>query len=158
MAKFSIEIDDDYVPIVLSALGYMYKYKPTIDNPTYDLDYDNKYMMIDNPNYKPTTIDNPNYDPNVEETAENSPIIPNDQYDINIPQQIVDPSYDLNHPDRFPTITNPESIFKFANRMVREWLVQNVEAYQVETAANLARDTTLAQIAITNIKSKMKRL
>ena len=50
-------------------------------------------------------------------------------------------------PDTNPeTITNPENIAQFVNRKTREWLIENVKAYNAKVAAAAARDAALSAV------------
>ena len=44
------------------------------------------------------------------------------------------------------TVTNPENIAQFVNRKTREWLIENVKAYNAKVAAAAARDAALSAI------------
>ena len=44
------------------------------------------------------------------------------------------------------TITNPENIAQFVNRKTREWLIENVKAYNAKVAAAAARDAALSAV------------
>lgn len=82
MALFSIEIADDQVDRVITALCGNYHYNSQISNPDFD----------------PSLEVEEDYDPSTN------------------PQ----------------TIDNPESPYQFANRTVREYLVNNTEAYEIQ--------------------------
>lgn len=45
-------------------------------------------------------------------------------------------------------IPNPESIYMFANRMVRNWITENVMAYQTQQAAEQARQQALTSFSL----------
>ena len=46
------------------------------------------------------------------------------------------------------TITNPETIAMFVNRKTREWLIENVKAYNAKIAAAAARQAALDAVNI----------
>ena len=57
--------------------------------------------------------------------------VPNPDFDDQLP---VDPD------------TNPENIAQFVNRKTREWLIENVKAYNAKVAAAAARDAALSAV------------
>ena len=63
---------------------------------------------------------------------------------------VVNPAFDDQlavDPDTNPeTVTNPENIAQFVNRKTREWLIENVKAYNAKVAAAAARDAALNAI------------
>ena len=90
MAQFCVEIPDDKLNEVLTAMGAQYRYQAEVTNPDFD------------------------------------------------DQLPVDP---VTNPQ---TITNPENIAQFVNRKTREWLTENVKAYNAKVAAAAAREAALA--------------
>jgi hypothetical protein len=80
MATFCVEIADDAVERVITAMCVNYRYQAIIANPAYD-------PMLDPPD-----------------------------------------------PDIPPTIPNPETTHQFANRMTRDYLINNTHAYEVKKA------------------------
>mgnify|MGYP003110647876 CR=1 FL=1 len=82
---------------------------------------------VGNPDYDPSaTIPNPDYDPNQEEGLDNPATIPD--------------------PNQQTTIDNPETIPQFVNRIVRQFLAENVAAHEInlaKEAAAAAADTTV---------------
>lgn len=87
--------------------------------------------QVDNPDYNPNaTIPNPNYDPNLEEGPNNPAVIP----DTN--QQML--------------IDNPETKASFANRKVREFLAENVRAYEIRLAKEQAASAVNSTVSITD--------
>ena len=61
-------------------------------------------------------------------------IVPNPDFDDQLP---VDPD---TNPE---TITNPENIAQFVNRKTREWLIENVKAYNAKVASAAARQAAI---------------
>ena len=57
--------------------------------------------------------------------------IPNPSFDVNLP---TDPT---TNPE---TIPNPETLYQFANRIVRNFLTENVRAYEVKEAKRIAAE------------------
>ena len=100
MASFSIEIPDDQVDRVITAMCANYHYPAQISNPDYD----------------PTLEMEEDYDPSTN------------------PQ----------------TIDNPETPGSFANRTVREYLINNTQAYEVQVAKEQARRNLAAAPVILN--------
>ena len=84
MAVFSLEISDDQVERVITAMCANYHYNSQISNP----DYDPSLELEEDEDYDPST--NPE------------------------------------------TIDNPETPYQFANRIVREYLINNTQAYEVQ--------------------------
>lgn len=84
MALFSIEIADDQVDRVITAMCVNYNYNSQISNP----DYDPSLEVEEGEDYDPAT--NPE------------------------------------------TLDNPETSYSFANRMVREYLINNTQAYEIQ--------------------------
>ena len=74
---------------------------------------------VDNPDYDSSaTIANPDYDPNVPESPDNTPTIPD--------------------PIQVPLIDNPETISQFANKIVRQFLADNVTSHEINAAKQAA--------------------
>ena len=68
----------------------------------------------------------------------------------NFQTQIANPDFDEDD-DNSPTmIDNPETTLQFANRMVREYLINNTQAYEVQLAKQQALDNVVSDLAITN--------
>lgn len=88
MAIFSVNIADDQVDRVISALCANYHYRSQISNPDYDpaLEMEEDYDSTTNPE----------------------------------------------------TIDNPETQGAFANRMVREYLINNTKSYEIQVAKQQA--------------------
>ena len=84
LALFSIEIADDQVDRVITAMCVNYNYNSQISNP----DYDPSLEVEEGEDYDPAT--NPE------------------------------------------TLDNPETSYSFANRMVREYLINNTQAYEIQ--------------------------
>ena len=84
MAVFSLDISDDQVERVITAMCANYHYNSQISNP----DYDPTLEVEEGEDYDPAT--NPE------------------------------------------TIDNPETPYQFANRIVREYLINNTQAYEVQ--------------------------
>jgi hypothetical protein len=87
------------------------------------------------PNPDPSNHPNPNFNPALPEGADNL---------RSVPPSIPNPNY--NPP---ATIPNPESAPQFVNRKVREWLSENVKAYQAQVAAEAARQAIINSTNIT---------
>lgn len=67
------------------------------------------------------------------------------------PEQIPNPEFDPMQPVsevNLETIDNPETIAQFANRMVRNFLTENVRAYEVKLAKQQAEDALNTNITI----------
>ena len=68
----------------------------------------------------------------------------------NRPDTVQNPSFDDTQEESEAnprSIDNPEGVFPFANRMVRQFLAENVKAYelnQAKIAAQAAADTTVS--------------
>tara|TARA_B100000745_G_C19851376_1_gene282782 strand:- start:8 stop:325 length:318 start_codon:yes stop_codon:yes gene_type:complete len=84
MASFTIEIADNQVERVITALCANYNYNSQISNP----DYDPSLEVEEGEDYDPAT--NPE------------------------------------------TLDNPETSYSFANRMVREYLINNTKAHEIQ--------------------------
>jgi len=75
--------------------------------------------QVNNPDYDPTaTIANPSFDPAQPDSPENPSIIPD--------------------PDQQEKIDNPETLAQFSNRIVRQFLSENVESYETRIARQQA--------------------
>ena len=65
-------------------------------------------------------------------------------YNYKRPESIANPAFDSNLPidpvSNPETIPNPETYHQFANRIVREFLSQNVRAYEVKEAKRVAAE------------------
>lgn len=134
MAQFCVEIPDDKVMLVITALASIYRYQETVPNPNYNPGLNNI----------PQYISNPSFDPGLVDTENNPESILNPDYDPNQTEMIMNPEYDAEAiAANTPTIANPETIFMFANRMVRQWITENVVAYQAQQAAEQARQQAL---------------
>lgn len=147
MAQFCVNINDDQVALVIGSLCALYKYVEKVPNPNpYDHpnpDFDpTQEEGPDNLRSIPQLLPNPNYVP-PEEGVE---LTPEQQMGIE-PEFIVNPTW--NPP---AIINNPETPYQFVNRMVRNWIAENVKAYQAQVAAEAAREAALAatQVEITD--------
>lgn len=139
MAQFCINIADEQIDLVIGSMCGIFGYQ----------------VMVANPD--PSNHPNPDFDPNQEEGPENlasiPSIIPNPNFNENEPEgignmsTIPNPAY--NPPQQIP---NPETAPQFVNRMVRQWLAENVKAFQAQAAAEAARLAALetTQIEITD--------
>ena len=58
----------------------------------------------------------------------------NYRYQAIIPNPDFDPMLDPPDPDVHPTIPTPETTHQFANRMTRDYLINNTHAYEVKKA------------------------
>jgi hypothetical protein len=94
MAQFCINIPDDKLNEVLTAMGAQYRYQATVDNP--------------------------NFDPELPEDPDTNP----------------------------STITNPENLAQFVNRMTRQWIIENVKAHNSKQAAAAAKQAALDAVSI----------
>ena len=149
MAQFCVEIPDDKVMLVITALASMYKYQAEVNNPNYNPALNQIPEYISNPLYQSQYIPNPSYDPMLVDSENNPESILNPEYDLNQPEMIPNPEYDaVAIAANTPTIANPETIFMFANRMVRQWITENVIAYQAQQAAEEARQNALNSFSL----------
>lgn len=84
---------------------------------------------------RPAEIPNPDYDP--------SATIANPDFD---PSQPAGPGNEENIPDpaQEAMIDNPETEAQFANRIIRQFLVDNVKAFEVSEAKRQAADAASA--------------
>jgi hypothetical protein len=65
------------------------------------------------------------------------------------PDHVENPNYNNpDMPDEPPTIENPETKAQFANRKVREFLAENVRAYEIRLAKQLAEQSVNSDITI----------
>ena len=85
--------------------------------------------QVENPDY-PSMIANPNFDDQQPESPTNQPLIQ-------------DPSVSA-------MIENPESLAVFGNRMVRQFLAENVKAYEVKVARQQAAEAAAAAVVTIN--------
>lgn len=161
MAVFSIQIADEDIMRVLLSVAANYNRPETVPNPDYagptvpNPNYVGPTVpnpawtgpMIPNPDYTGPTIDNPNFDPESEESAENPSTIPSSE-----PEFIANPEPEFipsdepefiasDEPEFMP---NPETLAVFANRMVRQFLAENVRAYEARLAREAAEQALLA--------------
>ena len=102
MAQFSIEIADDQVERVITAVCANYNYRPQISNPDFDPSLEDREGEDYDPSTNPETLD------------------------------------------------NPETQDAFANRMVREYLINNTQAYETQLAKQQAFSSLGANPDITN--------
>lgn len=177
MAQFCINIADDQIGLVIGSMCGIYGYVALVPNPDPNNhpnpDFNSALpegpnnlksipSMITNPNYdpdkpeyilNPATIPNPNFDFNIPESLENLSVIPNPDYDPNLPELIIN-SQLIGNPDYNPPsmVPNSETAPQFVNRKVREWLSENVKAYQAQVAAESARKAAIeaTQVSITD--------
>lgn len=139
MAQFCINIADDQIDLVIGSMCGIYGYVAMVPNPD------------------PSNHPNPDFDPGQPAGPGNlasiPPTIANPDFDPNEPEgmgnmsTIANPAY--SPPSQVP---NPETAPQFVNRMVRQWLAENVRAFQAQTAAETARVAALqaTQIEITD--------
>lgn len=63
------------------------------------------------------------------------------------PEKVSNPSFDAEQPEDSETnpsqIDNPETLAQFANRIVRQFLAENVKAFEIREAKKLAADQAL---------------
>ena len=83
----------------------------------------NRPDQVENPDY-PSMIANPDFDDQQPESPTNQPLV----QDPSVPAMI----------------DNPESIAVFGNRMVRQFLADNVKAYEVKVAKQQAAEAAAA--------------
>ena len=144
MAQFCVEIPDDKVEIVITSLASIYRYQPVIGNPNYNPSLNNIPEFIVNNDRQPEFISNPDFNIELPEGEDNLTVISNPSYDPDEPEMILNPEYDaVSIAANTQTIANPETVFMFANRMVRNWITENVMAYQSQQAAEQARQQAL---------------
>lgn len=149
MAQFCVEIPDDKVEIVITSLASIYRYQPIVSNPNYNPSLNSIPEFISNPAYQPEFISNPDFNMELPEGEDNSTIIENPSYDLNQTEMIPNPAYDpVAIAANTETINNPETVFMFANRMVRNWITENVMAYQAQQAAEQARQQALTSFSL----------
>lgn len=149
MAQFCVEIPDDKVQIVITSLASIYRYQPIVSNPNYNPSLNSIPEFISNPAYQPEFISNPDFNMELPEGEDNSTIIENPSYDPNQTEMIPNPAYDpVAIAANTETINNPETVFMFANRMVRNWITENVMAYQAQQAAEQARQQALTSFSL----------
>lgn len=143
MAQFCVNIADEQVELVITSLCSLYGYVPLVPNPD-PLDHPNPdfnpALPEDEGNLRsiPRLLSNPNYVEPEEATG----------FDMDAePEFILNPAW--NPPAMVP---NSESAYQFVNRMVRNWISENVKAYQAQAAAEAARQAALAatQVEITD--------
>ena len=174
MAQFCINIADDQIGLVIGSMCGIYGYVALVPNPdpSNHPNPDFNPALAEGPdNLKsiPSMIPNPDYDPNKPEYIYNSAMIPNPNFDFNIPESsenlsmIPNPDYDpstpefvhnaqlIGNPDYNPPsmVPNSETAPQFVNRKVREWLSENVKAYQAQVAAEAARQAIINSTNIT---------
>lgn len=85
--------------------------------------------QVENPDY-PSMIPNPSFD-------NQQPVSPDN------PAEIEDPAVPM-------LIDNPESVAVFGNRMVRQFLADNVTAYEVRVAKQAAAEAAAAAVVTIN--------
>ena len=69
----------------------------------------------------------------------------------NRPAQVVNPDFDEELEEseaNVRMIDNPETVAQFGNRMVRQFLAENVKAYEVRLAKQQAADAVNAEVTI----------
>lgn len=175
MAQFCVNIADDQIGLVISSMCGVFGYQamvvnpnpanhpnpdfnpalpvgpdnlasipPTLPNPDFDPNFTDGMV------YNPEEIPNPDYNSELPTSEENSPTIPNPDYD---PEKApywsnfsTIPNPDYNPPTQ---VLNPETPPQFVNRMTRQWLAENVRAYQAQLAAEAAR---LAALEVTQVE------
>ena len=146
MAQFCVEIPDDKVVTVITSLCSLYRYQQIVSNPNYNPSLNDIPATIPNPLYVSEFIANPDFNP---EDPESVMEIANPDYDPNQSEFIANPEYNAELiAANTTTITNPETAFQFANRMVRNWITENVKAYQAQVAAEQARQQALNDFSL----------
>lgn len=71
----------------------------------------------------------------------------------NRPEQVPNPEFDPTQPvseNNSELINNPETISQFGNRMVRNFLAENVKAYEVRLAKQQAADALNTDVSISD--------
>lgn len=143
MAIFAVEIADEDIMRVLNALSANYNRPEMVPNPNYAgptiPNPDWTGPMIPNPDYDGPTMENPDFDPEEEESVDNSPTIPTDQ-----PEFIPNDEPEFIESDEPEYIQNPENMAIFANRIVRQFLAENVRAYEIRMAKEAAEQALAA--------------
>ena len=178
MAQFCVNIPDDQINLVIGSMCGIFGYRPMVANPDPanhpNPDYDPQLPAgPDNLASIPPTVPNPDFDANFPDGMVNNPeTIPNPDYDPQSPTSeqnpltVPNPNYDPQKPpawSNFSTVANPaynppaqvanpETAPQFVNRMTRQWLAENVRAYQAQVAAEAARQAALevTQVEITD--------
>lgn len=175
MAQFCVIIPDEQIELVISSMCGAFGYQPLVANPDPanhpNPDFDpTQPVGPDNLQSIPPTVSNPDFDPNFPDGMVSNPeTIPNPDFNSELPagednpMSIPNPDYDSEKPpywSNFSTIANPdynppvqvlnpESPPQFVNRITRQWLSENVRAYQAQLAAEAAR---LAAINATQVE------
>lgn len=174
MAQFCINIADEQIGLVIGSMCGIYGYVAMVPNPDPsnhpNPDFNPNLpegpdnlksipFQISNPDYDPgqpeyiynlANIPNPNFNPELEESPENLSVIPNPDYNPSLPEFIHNSEFIANPAYNPPAmIGNPETAPQFVNRKVREWLTENVKAYQAQVAAEAARQAIINSTNIT---------
>ena len=82
---------------------------------------------VQNPNYTGDMVENPNFNPELPEDESNTRMIPTSES---------------------PTIENPETKAQFTNRIVRQFLTENVVAYEKRLALQQLEQSLNTSITI----------
>jgi hypothetical protein len=143
MAMFAIDIADADIMRVLNSLASNYNRPEMVPNPNYagSMVPNPNWSgpMVANPDYDGPTMANPDFDPEVEESVDNSPAIPTDEPEL-IPNS--QPEFIASNEAEY--IQNPETLPVFANRIVRQFLAENVRAYEIRLAREAAEQSLAA--------------
>jgi hypothetical protein len=155
MAIFSVQIADEDIVRVLMSLAVNYNRPETVPNPNYvgptvpNPNYvgpsvpnpDWAGPLVPNPDYTGSTVENPSFDPDEDESEENPSTLPSDEPEFIAnpePEFIPSDEPEFIASDEPEFIPNPESLPVFANRMVRQFLAENVRAYEARLAREAA--------------------
>ena len=91
---------------------------------------------------RPLLVANPDYDA--------SAVIPNPDYDDTVVEDPIDNPATLPDPDQVEFIDNPETIPQFVNRVVRQFLAEHVQAYEIQQAKNAAAEAVDSTVDISD--------
>ncbi len=91
---------------------------------------------------RPAQILNPDYD--------ESATIPNPDYDSSLPQDPETNPSTIPDPSQVEFIDNPETTAQFANRMVRQFLSDHVQAHEIRLAKQQAADALDTTVVISD--------
>ena len=94
-------------------------------------------------NYKrPSQVLNPDYDEDA--------TVPNPDYDSSIPEDPDTNPSTIPDPDQEQFIDNPETVAQFANRIVRQFLSDHVQAYEINLAKEQAAEAVNTEVTISD--------
>lgn len=91
---------------------------------------------------RPSQVLNPDYD--------ESATIPNPDYDSSLPEDPDTNPSTIPDPSQVEFIDNPETVAQFCNRIVRQFLSDHVQAYEVRLAKQQAADALDTTVVISD--------